>query len=233
MFQSTLLVFKEPTLWETYGKWIIFSAVVLAAALFIIFLYVGKKKLTTKSLTYGAVTIALSFAFSLLPPIFKLPQGGSVRILVLVPLFLYAYTFGFSKGTLVCAIYGVLDMLIDPYIVHPLQAILDYPLAYAFLGCAGLFSKVQKRQILFFVLGIIIGLTGRYICHILSGIIFFAEYADIVKYGTVLVYSMAYNSFVLVNGAMDASIILILHFSGQLKYLTKYLRQASYVEKQA
>ena len=229
MFQGTNLLtfFDDATLWERFGKWIILAVVLFLAVLFIILLYNGNKKLSTKSITYAAITIALSFVFSLLPPIFKLPQGGSIRMLVMLPLLLYAYTFGFSKGVLVCTIYGLLDMLLDPYIVHPIQAILDYPLAYAFLGFAGIFSKFKKRQILYFVLGIVIGLTGRYICHVLSGIIFFAEYADIVTYGTVLVYSLAYNSFVYVNGAMEIAAILILHFTNQLKYLIRYLRQAS------
>ncbi|MCL1901041.1 MAG: energy-coupled thiamine transporter ThiT [Firmicutes bacterium] len=216
----------ESEFWYNEGKWIVFAVLILVAALFLIFLY-SKNKLTTKSITYGAVLISLAFAFSLLPPIFKMPQGGSIRFLVMLPLFLYAYCFGFFKGVIVCCIYGALDMLLDPFIVHPLQAILDYPLAYAFLGCAGLFSKITKNQILFLLIGVTMGLVGRFFCHVLSGVIFFSEYADVATYGSVFVYSLAYNSFVFVTGAISIGEILILYFTKQLKILTGHLRKAN------
>ena len=216
----------ESEFWYNEGKWIILAVLILAAIVFLVFLHV-RKQLTTKSITYGAVLIALAFAFSLLPPLFKMPQGGSVRFLVMLPLFLYAYCFGFFKGVIVCTIYGVLDMLIDPFIVHPVQAILDYPLAYAFLGCAGIFYKFKKNQIVFLLIGVVIGLIGRFFCHVLSGVVFFSEYADIAAYGSVFVYSLAYNSFVFIAGAIEIGEILILYFTKQLKILTRHLRKAN------
>jgi len=216
----------ENDFWYNEGKWIILAVLVLAAIILLVFLY-GKNKLTTKSITYGAILIAMAFAFSMLPPIFKMPQEGSIRILVMLPLFLYAYTFGFFRGVIVCAIFGVLDIIIEPFIVHPVQVILDYPLAFAFLGCAGLFSKIKKNQIVFFLTGVVIGLIGRYFCHVLSGVIFFSEIASELGYESALLYSLGYNSFVFIAGAIEIGEILILYFTKQLKILTRYLRKAN------
>jgi len=216
----------ESEFWYNQGKWIIFAVLIIAATVLLIFLY-GKNKITTKSITYGAVLIALAFAFSLLPPIFQLPQGGSIRLLVMLPLFLYAYTFGFFRGVTVCAIFGLLYIIIEPFMFHPIQVFLDYPLAFAFLGCAGIFSKFKKNQILFFLIGVVIGLIGRFFCHVLSGIIFFSEAAGEAGYESALLYSLAYNSFIFVAGAIEIGEILVLYFTRQLKILTKYLRRAN------
>ena len=83
---------------------------------------VGKKRYVndTKSVVYGAIAIAMSFALSYVR-LFKLPQGGSVTFASLLPLMLYCAMFGTRRGVLVCVVYGFLQALQDTYIIHPLQ----------------------------------------------------------------------------------------------------------------
>lgn len=54
--------------------------------------------LRTRALVEGAVMVALATALSYIK-LFELPQGGSICIGML-PIFLYCYRWGFSKGML-------------------------------------------------------------------------------------------------------------------------------------
>ena len=74
----------------------------------------------------------------------------------------------------------------DAYFVHPIQLLLDYPLAFAMLALAGLFGKQSWGL----YAGIVLGTIGRMTCAVLSGVIFFAEYAG---YMNPWVYSIVYN----------------------------------------
>ncbi len=65
---------------------------------------------------------------------------------------------------------GVVVLIEEPIVVHPVQLLLDYPIAFGALGLAGLF----RRQPL---VGVGIGLVGRFAAHFVSGVVFFASYA--------------------------------------------------------
>jgi thiamine transporter len=76
----------------------------------------------------------------------------------------------------------------DPWAVHWIQLLFDFPLAFATLGLAGYFKNNLR-------LGLIVGALGRYTFHVLSGIFFFADYA--IELGKAPIpYSLGYNSFV-------------------------------------
>ena len=92
-----------------------------------------KKGFDTKAISYAAVCIALSFALSYLRFV-QLPQGGSITPASLLPIMVYAYMFGVKKGIFAGFIYGILQAVQDPYIIHPAQFLLDYPIAFAFVG---------------------------------------------------------------------------------------------------
>ena len=84
----------------------------------------------TQSVTYAGVSVALAFALSYVR-IVKMPMGGSITLASLLPIMLYSYKFGVKKGVVIGAIYGVLDAIQDPWILHPAQFLLDYPVAFA------------------------------------------------------------------------------------------------------
>ena len=187
----------------------IVSAVVILALLVAVYILGGKKDVNnTRALVYGAVAVALSFALSY-ARLFKLPQGGSVTFASLLPLMVYCMMFGTRRGLLVCLIYGTLQALQDPYIIHPMQFLLDYPLAFGLIGVSGIFveKNLFKNKIVGFVLGAVLAVGLRYACHVCSGVFAFADYfywdSELMsKYDSAAIYSLAYNSFALVDMAI-------------------------------
>lgn len=129
---------------------------------------VTKSAWTTKELTSAALCIGLAFLLSFIR-LFHMPQGGSITPASMLPLLGFAYIYGVRKGLLAGAVYGLLQLIQDPVILFPMQVLLDYILAFAALGLAGLSRKLT--------LGIIYGCAGRFFCQFLSGWIFFGEYA--------------------------------------------------------
>lgn len=142
----------------------------------------SKEDQRTRILVEGAVLCGLSVALSYVK-LWQLPQGGSITLENL-PLFIYAYRHGLKAGVLAGGMSGLLQLLLGGYMVHPLQALLDYPLAFAALASA---SFVRKP----FWAGLAIGTFARFLCHFFSGVVFFASYAP---EGTpVWLYSAIYN----------------------------------------
>jgi thiamine transporter len=177
----------------------------------VIFLVVGgtffdKRKLTfdARSLAYAGICVAMSFALSYIK-LWAMPQGGSVTLASLLPLMIYSYIFGTKKGVFAGFIYGILQALQDPWLIHPAQFLLDYPVAFAAIGLAGTFAQLpalDKLPQAKFALGGILASAIRYISHVLSGVFAFSAYAEGQN---PWVYSLAYNSFVFV----DIAIVLV------------------------
>jgi thiamine transporter len=160
----------------------------------------GPKKqfFSTKILAELIVLVALAGALSLIShSFFSLPQGGSIN-LGMVPIFWLALRRGWKTGVFAGAVFGLVDLTIEPFIVHPVQFILDYPLAFAFLGLAGFF---QRRP----VVGVVVGVTGRFISHFVSGVIYFPEYAPAGM--SPIVYSAIYNGAYLIPSMIICAII--------------------------
>ncbi len=141
----------------------------------------------------SALCIALAVVFSQLK-LFQLPQGGSVT-LEIVPLIVLARRWGVWRGVLAGAATGFLLMILGGYVVHPLQAALDYPLAFAALGLSAMGGRAS--------FGVLFGGIARIACHVASGVVFFASYAP--EGLSPLAYSLAYNA-----GFMSANIVIAL-----------------------
>ena len=118
----------------------------------------------------------------------------------LLPIMLYAYIFGAKKGVFVGFAYGVLQAVQDPWIIHPAQFLLDYPVAFSAAGLAGLLhnNKTLAPQGKFALGGIFAG-AMRFFCHTLSGALAFEAYAEGQN---VWLYSLAYNSYVFIDIAL-------------------------------
>ena len=146
--------------------------------------------LNKSTMIEGAVCIVLAVTLSKLN-IFALPQGGSID-LELVPLLFFSWRRGLKWGCCVGALTGLIRILVGGYIIDPLQAIVDYPVAYACTGFAALFSELNKGQIV----GTMIAAMTQIACHTLSGAVFFAQYAP--EGQNPWAYSVAYNSPIIV-----------------------------------
>ncbi len=200
------------------------SGLAVAALLAIVWLF-GKgesKEFDSKSIAYAGVCIAMSFALSYLRLV-RLPQGGSITPASLLPLMIYAYMFGTRKGVFAGFIYGLLQALQDPSVLHPAQFLLDYPVAFAWIGLAGLFKKVAKLDgypQVQFALGAVVAGAGRFAMHFLSGAFAFGAFAPA---GTpVLLYSLGYQAGYVLPDLAIAIVAGILLLSS--KAVTKELR---------
>lgn len=138
----------------------------------------AKRAIDTRAVTFGAVCVALSFALSYVR-IFKLPMGGSITFASMLPLMLFAYMFGSRKGVLVGAIYGVLQAVQDPWILHPAQFLLDYIIAFAAIGLTGCMrdlGALKGKMRAQFAVGAVIACAVRFAAHYFAGVFAFGEY---------------------------------------------------------
>ena len=167
----------------------------------------------TKILAEGTVVIALTVILKdILPPIYHLPQGGSVSAAGMVPLLWFSLRRGLRSGLEAGAVYGLVNMALGGYIVDPVQALLDYPIAFAALGLASIFRKYPP-------LGVAVGIGGRFLAHFVSGVWFFAQYAP--EGMNPAVYSAIYNgSYLIVELIVSA---VILYIVAKRKLLEIYL----------
>lgn len=151
-------------------------------------------------LTEAALAIALAFVLGLIK-VFQMPFGGSIS-LEMMPLILLALRQGPWVGMLAGAVYGLLDLAIEPFVVHPVQVLLDYPLAFGALGLAGFFAPTVRGA----VIGTVVAVFARFVCHFLSGVVFFASYAP--KGWNPALYSAAYNAAYLIPSLLIALLVV-------------------------
>lgn len=160
-------------------------------------------KLTAKQLAFCAMAVALGTVLSNIK-IFHFPTGGSITLLSMLIIALPGFWFGLGAGIVTGIAYGVLQLLIDPYVLYPMQLVVDYLLAFGALGLSGLFSRSK----LGLIKGYLAAILGRYAFAVLSGWIFFGSYAwD--GWGA-LPYSLAYNAIYIFSEAAITILILLL-----------------------
>lgn len=163
----------------------------------------------TRKIVYGGMCIALAFVLSYIR-LFRMPQGGSITPGSMLPIILYSIVFGPVAGVTAGVSYGFLQFLQDGGIVHWAQLFLDYPLAFGFLGLAGIVPRtfhIRTR----IVTGTLLAIVGRGVMHVLSGAIFFAEYAEGAN---PWVYSLIYNgSFLGIETVLAITIAIMLSYT--------------------
>ena len=184
------------------GTWIALGLIVAFGVVMMCF--TTKVKWNAKMLAYAALCIAISFVLSYIR-LLKMPQGGSITPASMLPVMMFAYAFGFGPGLVCSMAYGVLQMFQDMYIVGWVQATLDYVLAFGSLALVALFRGWKSP--LNFSVGVVVAGIARVFFHVLSGVVYFAEYAP--EGMNPLVYSLVYN---LSSVGVDALICAVIAF---------------------
>lgn len=157
-------------------------------------------KINAKLMAEIGLTLALGTVLHMIP-LYQLPQGGRITPGSLVPIFVLSIRRGPKIGMLTGAVFGLLVYIIEPFFVHPIQFILDYPLAFSLLGLSGLIGNMP-------VLGIIVGMFGRLLSHVISGVVYFSSYAP--QGMNPWIYSITYNASVIIPDAILALVITII-----------------------
>lgn len=162
-------------------------AVIGLIILAFVFVKVRRVKLTTSVMTNVGVALALGTVLKMVK-FFQLPNGGSATLGSMVPILLIALFYSSEIGLLAGLIFGLIDFILAPYILHPVQVLFDYPLAFTALGIAGFFKDKSKVQML---IGVALSIAARFLFHFISGIVFYGEYAAPGQ--SAAAYSFLYN----------------------------------------
>jgi thiamine transporter len=162
----------------------------------------AREGLPVKALVEAAVMVALATVLSVMV-VYRAPQGGSITPASMVPLLVLALRRGPRVGLLAGAVYGLIQLWMNPFVVHWVQVVLDYPLPFALLGLAGFFARWPAG-------GVVVGILGRLGSHVVSGVVFFGSYAP--SGVNVWAYSLAYNaSYLLPEMALSLIVVSLLN----------------------
>ena len=184
-----------------------YTAVIVVVLLVMGIMLTKKSQWTTRRLAYAAMCIAIAFVLSCIK-LFRMPQGGSVTPAAMLPLILFCMACGPVQGLAVGCAFGLLQLIEDPYVIHPIQLILDYPAAYGAMCVACLANLLPEKAKRFRLpLGVALGYVARLVMAVLSGVIFFAEYAGDQN---VILYSLGYNAAYLAPEMVIAVLISLI-----------------------
>lgn len=150
-------------------------------------------KFSVKQIAFSGVSIALAIVIATFIKLPSLPLGGSITLLSMFIITQIGYWYGPRIGICAALAYSVLQYITGPYFIHPLQVLLDFPLAFGALGFSGFFRN-QKNGL---ITGYLAGVGGRFIFASISGMIFYTEYVgnlhdDFVAIMAGVIYNCSY-----------------------------------------
>lgn len=135
----------------------------------------------------GGIFIALSMILDYIK-IWKMPQGGSVTALAMLPLILYSQKWGIKNGLLASTTFGVLKFLLSGgFSLHPLSIVFDYLVGFGVLEFAGAFRGNKEKA----TLGAALAIFLRFVSVFISGAFVWYIYAP--EGMNPYLYSFIYN----------------------------------------
>ena len=168
------------------------------------------KKFAISSLFVGLATI---FSIFLIP--LTLPFGGKITFFSMMMISMPAYYFGIKIGFVASFAFSLIMMVLDSYIIHPVQVIFDYTIAFGCFGIVAFFRDKHNGLIIGFTVACII----RFISHSISGYIFFKDYAP--ENWNAIIYVIVYNgSFVFTECVFS----LLVMMTGPVKKIIEYYK---------
>lgn len=152
------------------------------------------RRLVESALMLALSTILAEFA------IINFPFGGSVTIFSQVPMVFISYRYGIKWGAFTGLCMGVIQMLfgmsnfayVSGIVAYIILIFADYIVAFGALGFGGMFKNKIKNHIVAIALGGAVVSVIRFICHFISGVTIWGDYADGAQ--AVWEYSLTYNA---------------------------------------
>ena len=168
-------------------------------------------------LAESAVMVALAFGLSY-AKLFEMPLGGSITLCSMLPIMLIAIKYGplvglscgfIYSGTQILQGFGSIFTVGYTGGVVAVMLIFDYVLPFTLLGLAGIFGKKNRWTP---IAGMCFSAGLRLICHYISGVTIWAQWAPFNSW----LYSLLYNGgFLLPDLALTvAAAILLLSDKG-------------------
>ncbi len=153
------------------------------------------------------MAIALAAVTSMIK-LLHMPMGGSVTLFSMFFVTLIGYWYGPVTGFIGAIAYGVLQFVLGPEFYTVPQVIIDYGCAFGALGLSGFFSSKDNNRFKLMA-GYVVAVFGRYVFSVISGAVFFAEYAP-DTFPNAWVYSAAYNGAYMGTEALITIVVLVL-----------------------
>jgi len=174
------------------------------------------KKTSAQMLTEAGIMIAAAQILSYIK-IFEAPYGGSVTAGSMIPIIVFSLRWGLKQGLLVGTAYGILQFLLGGTIfsLHIISILFDYVVAFGLLGMAGIFRNSLKSVFA----GTCLGILGRFICHVISGVFVWASYAP--EGMNPLFYSIMYNGSYLLPELVITLVIVGILYKPLIKNLVQ------------
>ena len=119
----------------------------------------------------------------------------------MVPILLISFRRDAKIGIITGVIYGFVQMFLDGWFYSPVGMALDYPIAFGVLGIAGLFKKQP-------IIGVVVAMTGRFVSHFISGVVFFGMYAP--EGMNPVIYSALYNGGYMIPEMVISAVLIYL-----------------------
>ena len=163
----------------------------------------------TRQITFSAMGIALAFVLSYIR-IFRFPWGGSITLCSMFFVVIIGYWYGLRAGLIAGFVYGCLQFIQGggTYILDPLQAGLDYFLAFTALGLSGAFRGLKKHAL---EIGYAVAVLARGALHAIGGYIYWMDYMpEEFPASLAAVYPIVYNYCYIIGEAILTIIIISL-----------------------
>jgi thiamine transporter len=156
----------------------------------------------TTIIVEGAIMIALATILSYIR-VYKLPWGGSITMLSMLPIVLYSIKNGVIRGLEVSFLFSLVQLgqgIIDGLFGWGLTVtmllgciLFDYVLAFTVIGFAGMFRKKGEVG---WIVGTVIALLLRFACHFTTGVIIWKSFGELwsgFSTNNIYLYSLLYN----------------------------------------
>lgn len=180
----------------------------------------AKKGFSAKQLVFCAAALALGFVTSYIK-IIPMPWGGSVTLCSMLFVTLIGYWYGPKIGLVAGFAYGLLQFVQDggSYILSPLQACLDYIVAFAALGLSGLFYKKANGLLK----GYVFAIFARGVFHTIGGYLYWMDYMpENFPSSLAAIYPIAYNyAYILAEGLITIVILSLPPVKGAMARVKK------------
>lgn len=173
-------------------------------------------KIKLAAMIEAAYFAALAFILDLLPSI-QLAPWISISFAML-SIFVLAFRWGTPVGLLSGFLWGLLKLMFtEPAMFTPLQVIIEYFVAFAFVGFAGLFyKKIQShfknekriKALIWVVAATFLGSLARYFWHFIAGIFFWSHNAP--NGTSPVIYSLVVNGIAFFGSFILCTIGLVL-----------------------
>ncbi len=158
-------------------------------------------------LTECAMLLALSIILSFVT-VYHMPMGGGITLLSMLPVMLVSIKYGIGTGLSVSLTFSLFQLLqgilsgnvfvyCTTAAAQIICALFDYIVPFAVLGFAGIFVNIGKKNssvnayILKAVSGIAIMIFLRFVCHYITGVVIWGQWAENMS---PYLYSLIYNA---------------------------------------